>query len=125
MSTLKGLKGEATVKVTNANTAIALGSGSVEAAACDALKGNLPEEGMTSVGTAVNVKHNAPTPVGHHVTAKVEVIETAKRDRLLTFQVEVFDDTEMIGSGTHQRFLVRQKKFYEKALSKKKGDGGD
>jgi predicted thioesterase len=73
-----GLTGSASVTVTDDLTAAALGSGNVhvystpaliallEAAAIDALKGHLTA-GQTSVGTALNVKHLAATPVGMSV----------------------------------------------------------
>ncbi|MCD4687609.1 MAG: hypothetical protein K8S97_16905, partial [Anaerolineae bacterium] len=73
-----GLTGEATITVTDNLTAMALGSGTlpvyatpamialIEAAAVAALEGHLPE-GKTSVGTQLDVKHLAATPVGINV----------------------------------------------------------
>jgi fluoroacetyl-CoA thioesterase len=89
----------------------------IEEAACICLKGKLPE-GKTSVGTDLSIKHLKPTPVGMNATAKVTIENTEKGDRLLTFKVEVFDDKEMIGKGTHQRFVVTEKSFFRAAYSK-------
>ena len=91
----------------------------VEQAACVCLKGKLPH-GKTSVGTDISVKHLKATPIGFTATAKVTIDNAEKGDRLLTFKVEVFDNSEMIGKGTHQRFVVTEEKFFQAAKSKVK-----
>ncbi len=66
-----------------------------------------PEE--QSVGTQVNFSHLAATPAGFTVTAKVELIEVD--GRRLKFNVEGFDDIELISQGTHERFVINKVKF--------------
>ena len=73
------------------------------------LKGKLPD-GKTSVGTDISVKHLKATPIGF-TQPKGYDQNAEKGDRLLTFKVEVFDSVEMIGKGTHQRFVVTEDNF--------------
>ena len=127
-STLKvGLTGQATVTVTDNLTATALGSGNVdvystpamiallEAAAINALDGHL-DEGQTSVGTGLDVKHISATPVGMSVQAAATLREVD--GRRLVFEVSVSDEVEQIGSGTHERFIVNRKRFEARVRDK-------
>jgi predicted thioesterase len=114
--------------VTDNNTAVSVGSGSlavyatpsmlalIEKAACVALMGVL-NEGETSVGTLLNVKHIAATPVGMKVSATAELIE--RDGRRLVFNVTANDECGLIGEGTHERFVVNSEKFIQKTYSKK------
>lgn len=114
--------------VTDNNTAVSVGSGSlavyatpsmlalIEKAACVALKGVL-NDGETSVGTLLNVKHIAATPVGMKVSATAELIE--RDGRRLVFNVTANDECGLIGEGTHERFVVNSEKFIQKTYSKK------
>lgn len=122
-----GIKATAEVTVDKSNTAKSMGSGSldvfatpamialVEKAACNALSGKLCE-GMTSVGTKLDVAHTAATPVGMKVTAEAELIEID--DRRLVFSVIAKDEKGVIGKGTHERFIVNAEKFTAKTYSK-------
>jgi fluoroacetyl-CoA thioesterase len=75
----------------------------MENAALNAVRDYL-EPGQSAVGTAVNIRHLAATPVGHQVTATAEV---SKVDgRRIEFTVSARDETEEIGAGTHERMLV-------------------
>lgn len=128
MSISIGLRGEAAVRVTEQNTAAAAGSGSLqvfgtpflvalmEEAACQAIHPYL-EEGQTSVGTKLDVSHDAATPVGMAVRAEAEV--TAVDGRRITFRVTAFDECGPIGQGTHERFVVRQESFLQRTYTKK------
>ena len=120
-STLKpGLIGQSSVTVTDDLTAAALGSGNVdvystpamiallEAAAINALDGHL-EVGHTSVGTSLDVKHTSATPVGMSVQATATLKEVD--GRRLVFEVSASDEVELIGSGTHERFIVDVMRF--------------
>ena len=69
-----------------------------------------------TVGTHINVSHQAATPAGLNVTANVELIEI--EGRKLTFKVEAHDGIDLISQGTHERFIVHKEKFDSKALSK-------
>ena len=70
-----------------------------------------------TVGTHINVSHQAATPHGLRVTANVELI--AIEGRKLTFKVEARDEVELISAGTHQRFIIDREKFDAKVASKK------
>src|SRR3954454_2695247 len=75
----------------------------MENAALNAVR-DLLEPGESVVGTAVDVRHLAATPAGQHVTAEAEV--TAVEGRRITFAVTARDETELIGTGTHERMVV-------------------
>ena len=127
MSISVGAVGTASAVVTPENTA-AVGSGALpvfatpymialmENAACNAIADGL-EEGQSSVGTKLDVSHDAATPVGMHVTAKAELVEVDRRR--LVFRVTAEDDAGPIGQGTHERFLITADKFLAKAEAKK------
>lgn len=122
-----GIHGKATVRVTDANVASSVGSGAVdvfstpsmvllmEEAAVDALRPYI-EEGESTVGSAVNVRHISPTPIGLEVTATATLTEID--GRRLVFQVEAHDGIDKIGEGTHERFLVSVDRFITRAREK-------
>src|SRR3974390_3448818 len=60
--------------------------------------------GESAVGTLVNVRHLAPTPVGHRITA--EAVVTKVDGRRIEFNVSARDEIEPIGEGTHERMVV-------------------
>lgn len=122
-----GLTGVVTREVSEANTAIALGSGDVpvfatpalaslvEAAAVAALRDVL-DEGQTTVGVQLEIQHLAATPVGMTVRAEARLM--AVEGRRLTFRVSAADATEQIGVGTHQRVIVDRARFMHRTLAK-------
>lgn len=69
-----------------------------------------------SVGTLVNVKHIAPTPVGSIVTSKAILINIIKNRCI--FHVESFDDYEKIGEGVHERTIIDVNRFDKRVTSK-------
>lgn len=75
----------------------------MENAALDAVR-DYVEPGESAVGTLVNVRHLVATPVGHLVTAEAEV--TKVDGRRIEFKVSARDETEVIGTGTHERMVV-------------------
>jgi fluoroacetyl-CoA thioesterase len=119
-----GLRGVATLVVTDLDTAIAFKSGSVpvlatprliglcEEAACTALAGRLAE-GYTSVGMRVQVDHLQPTAVGGTVTA--EAILEKTEGRRLTFTVSASDTKGLVAAGKVTRVLVEVERFLSKA----------
>jgi fluoroacetyl-CoA thioesterase len=123
-----GLVGESSATVTEALSATHFGSGNVvvyatpamialmEAAAVAAIDPLLPE-GQASVGTAINIRHLAATPLGQRVRARAEV--TAVEGRQVTFSVEAWDEKERIGEGTHARFVVDVARFRQRVEGKK------
>jgi len=111
------------------HTAAAYGSGTIEVFSTPMMIGlmenaslNCAKQGLAShlgtVGTFVNVKHTAATPVGMKVTAKAELIEVDGKK--LLFKVEAFDEVGTIGSGTHGRYIIDSKKFLAKINEKSK-----
>lgn len=129
MTLSPGLTGEAATTVDDTNTAASLGSGLVpvygtpaliallELAAVHAVMAHLPD-GSTSVGTHLDVRHLAATPVGMRVRATA--ILTAVDGRRLTFAVEAYDEAEKIGEGTHTRVVVESARFVRRAEEKLK-----
>ena len=123
-----GAKGRAEMAVTSDKTAAAVGSGSLavfatpwmiammELSACNALA-PFYDAGQSSVGTKLDVTHDAATPVGMKVCAEAEVIEVDRRRIVL--KVTAWDETGVIGRGTHERFLINAEKFLAKTEAKK------
>ena len=115
-----GLKGSSTLTVAEEHTAPRVGSGRVhvlatpvminviEAAALAAIEHLLPE-GYQSLGTRLDIRHFAATPVGMRVRAEVEVLKVD--GRTVTFGVAVADEKEPIGDGTHERMVVNVSRF--------------
>jgi predicted thioesterase len=79
-----------------------------EAAALAAVEECL-SQGFQSLGTVLNVRHIAATPVGMRVRATAEV--TAVEKRTIHFRVEAHDERDLIGDGTHERVVVNVQKF--------------
>jgi fluoroacetyl-CoA thioesterase len=71
-----------------------------------------------TVGTHINVTHQAATPPGLDVTASVELIEVD--GRRLVFRVEARDSVEVISTGLHERFIINREKFNAKVGEKLK-----
>ncbi|WP_196603563.1 thioesterase family protein [Pectinatus haikarae] len=123
-----GLKQEASDSVTEKNTAIAMKSGTLsvyatpamtalmERAASQLAQEYLPE-GWTSVGISISVAHISASPIGMKVRAEAEI--TAFDGRKISYKVTAFDESGEIGKGTHERFVVDEVKFMQKAAGKK------
>lgn len=118
-----GTTGEATTTVVHENTAAAVGAGGVEVfgtpmmialmenAAWQAVADQL-DAGQVTVGTLVNVRHLAATPLGQKVRATAELVEIDRRR--LVFKVEAHDEKQKIGEGFHERFIVDLERFLQK-----------
>ena len=92
--------------------------GFIEWACIKALMPHL-DEGEQTVGTHVNVSHQAATPIGMEVSANVELVEfDGKR---LVFSIEAFDERDLISKGTHERFVINRKRFDSGLLEKSSG----
>ena len=89
----------------------------MENAALNAIRDYL-EPGESAVGTVVNVRHLAATPVGHMVTATAEV--TKVDGRRIEFNVSARDEIEEIGTGTHERMLVDIARLDKRLAAKKR-----
>jgi len=122
-----GLAFEATATVDEGMLATVMGSGTVavlatpamvalmEAAAIGAIAPTLAE-GQTSVGIALDIRHLAATPPGRRIRARAEVIEV--EGAKVSFQVQAWDEQELIGDGTHARFVIEIARFMKRAYAK-------
>ena len=77
------------------------------------------DKGESAVGTAIDVRHLAATPVGHEVHAEAEVVKV--HGKRIEFKVSAHDETEDIGHGTHQRMVIDLSSFNERLARKSKG----
>ena len=123
-----GTKHEVEIVVTDEITAAKVKSGSLpvlatpymvalmEQAASE-LCDKFVDEGISTVGTALNISHLAPTCVGGKVRAVATL--TAFDGRKACFDVEAYDDAGIIGKGTHERFTIKIESFMKKALERK------
>ncbi|MDD5404964.1 MAG: thioesterase family protein [Sulfuricella sp.] len=91
--------------------------GFLEWACIKAINPHLDWPGEQSVGTHIDVSHEAATPPGLEVTAQVELLEV--NGRRLLFAVEAHDGVEMISRGRHERFVINREKFDAKVGEKK------
>ena len=106
-----GIRGTAEETVTEEKTASL-----IEKAAWKSVADEL-EEGQGTVGTKLDISHEAATPVGMTVTAETVLKEVD--GRRLVFEVEVHDEVGVIGRGTHERFIIRNEKFFNKAQNRR------
>jgi len=122
-----GLEGHAEIVVGEQHTAPRIGSGRVrvlatpvminlmEAAALDAVE-NLIPAGHQSLGTRLDVRHIAATPVGMRVRATAKLL--AVDGRTLEFRVEANDERDLIGDGLHTRLVVNVARFDQRVQAK-------
>ena len=118
-----GLKHTSELTVTDAVTAIAIGSGDMpvlatpmmmalmENAAMLAVKDKLPE-GSTTVGSHIESSHLKPSKVGDKVSAMAEV--TKVDGKKIEFKVAAYSGDTLLGEGTHLRFIVDRERFLSK-----------
>ena len=132
-----GIKGTKTIAVTEENTAKAYGSGEMIPLQALPLKEQsrhdskhhqrnhllnnlqLHKRERTAVSLeadAVDVSHISATPIGMSVRCETKLIEVDRRR--LVFAAEVYDDAGKIGEGTHERFLIQNESFLQKAKEK-------
>ncbi len=83
-----------------------------------ALQGVQPfiQPNQNTVGTRVDIRHLAGTPMGMKVTARCTLVEIDRRR--LVFQFEVHDELEKVGEGTHERFIVDAEKQLQRIQEK-------
>ncbi len=123
-----GITGKQTITVTEEKTAQAMGSGTLPVFATPAMIALMEntasksveaklDEGAGTVGTLINVKHVAATPVGMDVTCETKLVEVDRKR--LVFEVKAYDAAGVIGEGTHERFIIDNEKFLGKAEAKR------
>lgn len=131
MSTLAlspGIRGQMQVRVNEENAVDFLGApgarvlgtpcmiGYMEMTSRDLVKAHLGE-GYDTVGTHVDVKHLAATPLGMQVTFHSELLEV--NDKRLRFRVEAYDDKEKVGEGFHERAIIHVERFASRVQGKR------
>ena len=123
-----GIKGRIEMTVTPDKCAGAVGSGELDVFATPAMIALIEETawrsvapelqpGEGTVGTALNVRHLAATPVGLKVRCETEL--TLVDRRRLVFDVKVYDPFGLVGEGTHERFVIQYEKFLKKVDEKR------
>ena len=123
----EGIKGYKEQEVSDKDTAKAYKSGLMEVFATPAMIALMENtaytsvndflpEGFTTVGTLVNVEHTKATPLGAKVWC--ESVLESQEGRKLIFSVTAYDETGIIGQGTHERFIINVEKFMEKLKNK-------
>jgi len=127
---LPGLTGTAEIVVGTRDTAPHVGSGKIgvlatpimvnlmEAAALQAVESYMPP-GHQTVGTHLDIKHFAATPVGLRVIAHAELVKV--EGRTLTFRIRAEDEREPIGEGFHERLIINVERF-DVRMQKKLGN---
>lgn len=122
-----GMKRQQEMIVTAEKSAEAMGSGTLPVFATPAMVALMEEtawkcvsdeleEGSSTVGTSLNIKHIAATPVGMKV--RCEAVLTEVEGRRLVFSVDVYDASGKVGEGLHERFIIFNEKFTAKANQK-------
>ena len=122
-----GLIGKEQMIVSHSNSAVSAG-GTLEVfstpAMCALMEGaasssvqKFLEQGMTTVGVSMNIKHTSPTALGMKVYC--ESVLTELDGKRLVFKITAFDRTGVIGTAVHERMIVNAKSFMEKAAAKK------
>ena len=115
-----GMRGEATLLVGPEHTAARFGAGGVEVFGTPMMIGLMENAawqlvqphmaaGETTVGTLVNVRHLAATPIGERVVATAELVEID--GRRLVFRVAAHDEKGLIGEGRHERARILLDRF--------------
>ena len=122
-----GIKGRVETVVNDTNTAKFVGSGSLDVFATPNMIGLMEqaaqasvapylEEGQGTVGTKIEITHDAATPLGMKVWAESELIEIDRRR--LVFEVKAYDEAGLIGQGRHERFIIQNEKVLAKVNAK-------
>lgn len=123
----EGIKHTEICVADEANTAKAMGSGTLEVFSTPSMIAlmektcynsvqNELDEGLTTVGTLVNIEHVSATPMGMEI--KCESTLEKVDGRRLVFSVSAFDEKGLIGKGTHERFIIKSESFVKKTYTK-------
>lgn len=123
----EGIKNTITIKVTQDKTAKVMGSGILDVFATPSMVAlmeqtaaesvqPLLDEGVTSVGTKINVEHLSADPVG--IEVECESILTEVDNRRLCFDIVVSDKHGVVGKAYHERFLIKSESFMNKTNAK-------
>lgn len=122
-----GIKGLRECVVTENLTALKMKSGTLSVFATPAMAALMEEtayksveeflgEGEGTVGSALNITHSSPSPIGAKITCESTL--TGIEGKKLVFHVIAKDEAGIIGEGEHIRFIINSEKFMQKALLK-------
>lgn len=122
-----GLNGSVKLMVTDAVSAKNVGSGTLDVLATPIMLAQMEKAAWTcvaphlasgegTVGTLLNVKHLNPTPLGMEITCRAELTEID--GRRLVFWVTASDENGPVGEGVHERFIIQNEKFMQKATGR-------
>lgn len=122
-----GIKGYKELVVTIEDSALYFKSGELEVLATPRIVtlveetayksiSNILETNESTVGTKVDLKHIAATPIGMKVICETELIEIDRRRLVFSFTVK--DEKEVIAEGIHERFIIDKEKFLNKVNTK-------
>jgi fluoroacetyl-CoA thioesterase len=122
-----GLVSETTHEVKAAWSAITLGSGTfnvlgtpamaiVAEQICREMVDPLLDESQATVGTRLNIRHLAPTPVGDAIRLRAEVVSIERN--IITFEIKIWDSVELVGKADHQRAIIDIERFLKRIHSK-------
>lgn len=126
-----GITGTCSMVVGDDDTALAQGSGTLrvlatpalialmERTAWESIAGEL-EQGQATVGTAMDMEHTAPTPVGMTVTCESKLVGVDRR--ALMFEITASDERGPVATATHSRFIVDADRFQTKADAKRQAE---
>lgn len=123
----EGITNTETVIVNKDNSAKTMGSGTLDVFATPAMVALMEktawhslipylEDGQGTVGIHLDITHDAPTPLGMTVTCESKLVKID--GRRLVFEVTATDGRDVIGRGIHERFLIWDEKFQNKANEK-------
>ena len=124
---MEGKEREELFVVSKEDTALVVGSGTLEVLATPRLVAMMEnvamsmvqdelETGSTTVGTNININHIAATPVGCNV--RIKAIVTKVSGRRIEYKLSAYDDIEKIAEGTHERYIVDVARFLSKSQKK-------
>ena len=123
---MEGKKKEKVFVVSKEDTALVVGSGTLEVLATPRLVAMMEnvamnvvqdelEAGSTTVGTNININHIAATSVGSNV--RITAIVTKVNGRRIEYKLSAYDDMKKIAEGTHERYIVDVARFLSKIQS--------
>ena len=122
-----GLFCEMTCEVTPERSAVTLGSGTLEVLGtpaiaimveqiCRGMVDPLLEEGQTTVGSKLSIRHIAPTPIGDVVRLRAELVSYEKN--VIIFEIKIWDSLELVGEVGHQRVIIDVDRFLKRVRDK-------
>src|SRR5512135_2958181 len=122
-----GMTREDNFEVMMENSAIHLGSGSARVLATPSMIAFMERvshrlltcclpEGYSSVGTHLDVRHLAPTPVGAVLSVRAEVLSL--EGSKVYFSIEAWDNLEKVGEGKHERVIIDEARFWSRVEKK-------